>query len=115
MNRLRTALSISLIGLSLTLMFGGWSAIVAAAVVGAITGLAYGQRSQLQNASAIAQEALIPGLVAIVVVVLGAFVNLFIVLPLTGQHSFSVTLNFFGPTIQLDSLLPLIIASVLPP
>jgi len=113
MNRLRTALSISLIGLILTLMFGGWSAIIAATIVGAITGLAYGQRSQLRDARAIAQEAIIPGLVASVVVVLGAVANLFLVLPLTGQKSFSVTLNFFGPTMQMDSVLALIIGSVL--
>lgn len=113
MNNLRSALSISIIGLILTLMFGGWSAIVAASIVGAITGLVYGQRSQLKDPSAIGQEAIIPGLVGSVVTVLGAVINQFLVLPLSGQTSYSVTLNFFGPSVQLDSVLALVIGSVL--
>jgi branched-chain amino acid transport system permease protein len=113
MNKLRTAISISSIGLILTLMFGGWSAVVAAAIVGAMVGLSYGQRSQLQRPDAIAQEALIPGLVASLITAAGAALNLFVVLPLTGQKSYSVSLYFFGPSVQLDSVLALIISVVL--
>jgi branched-chain amino acid transport system permease protein len=114
MNRFRTAISIGFIGFFLTFLFGGWSAVVAVAVTGAMTGLVYGQRSLLKNSAEIGREALVPGLVASALTVAGSFIYLFVVRPTTGQNVFyTLKLNLIGTSVQLDSVLVLVISTVL--
>lgn len=115
MKKLTTAASAGIIGFILTFMFGGWSAIVAAAIAGAMTGLLYGQRSKLQDSAAIGNEAILPGLTASGVTVLGAILNLFVVLPLTGQRfntDLTVSVPFSTQFFQVNSIVVLIISSV---
>lgn len=116
MDKLRTAISIGFIGLILTFLFGGWSTLIAAVIVGAMTGLNYGQRSRLKNPADLGREALLPGLVASAVTVAGSLIHLFIVRPTTGKNIlYNFSLNFLEATapMEINSILVLVISSAL--
>jgi branched-chain amino acid transport system permease protein len=114
MEKYRPAISIGFIGFGLTFLFGGWSSIIAAAIVGAMIGLTYGQRSVLKVPGDIGREAVTPGLIGSGLAVLGSIINLFIVRPTTGQKiSYSLSLNYFFGSTSLDSVAVLIISGVL--
>ncbi|MBM4422379.1 MAG: branched-chain amino acid ABC transporter permease [Chloroflexi bacterium] len=113
MQKLRTALIIGATSAAITFLFGGWSAVVVGVIAGAVIGMTYGQRSALRTPNGIGREAVVPGLVGGLVVVLGGVIHQFIVRPATGQSPFFThTLRFFGSNAQIDSITVLIISSV---
>src|SRR5574341_345410 len=113
MQKYQSAISLALIGTSLTFLFGGWSTVVAAIIVGALVGFTYGQRSALHAPADLGREAVIPGLISSVVVFVGSALHLFVVRPATGQRlNFMQTLGLPGNP-QLPSVAVLIVGGVL--
>lgn len=112
MNKYRSALSLGAAAAAISLMFGGWSAVIGAAIAGFMTGRAYGQRSGSHTPREIGREALLPGVVASLMVVIGNVLHQFVVRPLTGQKIFYLqSLNIPGEP-SIDSITVLIIASI---
>ena len=112
MKPYRSALSFGLIGAGLTLLFGGWSPFIAALIAGSLTGFNYGQKSSERTPQAIAREAIIPGLISSLLVVLGAVLYIFVLRPLSGQRIiYTFTLGLPGNP-QMTSITVLIISSI---
>jgi branched-chain amino acid transport system permease protein len=113
MKEYRSAISIGVIGAILSLLFGGWSCFIAALIVGSLIGFTYGQRSNKQSASAIGREAIVPGLIASGMVVLGSLLHIFVLRPASGQRIFyTFTLGLPGDP-QLTSIDVLVIGNIL--
>jgi branched-chain amino acid transport system permease protein len=112
MKQYRSAMTIGLVGALLSVLFGGWSAFVAALVVGSLAGFNYGQRSTKTTAAEIGREAIVPGLISSLVVVLGSLIYLFILRPASGQKIiYTFTLGLPGNP-QMTSIVVLIISSL---
>jgi len=113
MKTLRPAINIGLMGGGVALLFGGWSIAVMSAVVGAMVGRAYGQRSANRTPDAIARETLTPGLVAGVITVLGGVLYHFVIRPLTGQSvNYLLFFKFFRASIPINGIAVFIISAI---
>jgi len=92
MSNLRSALSISIIGFVVTILFGGWSVILLCAIVGALVGINYAQHSSKRTPGELGREALQPAAVASAVTVLGGVLHQLVIRPLIGE---SIISNYF--------------------
>jgi branched-chain amino acid transport system permease protein len=113
MGKFRTAITIGAIGAAITLLFGGWSMILVGTVVGAMTGLSYGQRSSKRGALDKARDVLLPALISTVIMALGGVLYTFVITPLTGKPlNYNQPLKFGTDRVPLDSITVFIIGLV---
>ena len=113
MEKYRIAITIGAIGAIITLLFGGWSMILVGIVVGALTGLSYGQHSTNRASLDKARDTLLPALISTLIMGLGGVLYAFVIIPTTGKPiNYTQSIKLGGTPLQFDSVVVFIIGLI---